>query len=112
RRAGGTTPPAPPGGRGGPPRPPRPGRSPAEDEPQVGERLLTQPFDDRGPGRVELVRGGGRAAAGDAVRLLHERHSDLPGQRGLGDGDEIGGADAPARAVPQEQPPVPTPPPL
>ena len=45
----------------------------------------------RGPRGVELIRGRRRAAAGDAVRLLHERDEPSLVERDVPGGDELAG---------------------
>jgi hypothetical protein len=45
----------------------------AYDERQAGELAAAQELEDGDPGGVQLGRAGGRSAAGNAVRLLHQR---------------------------------------
>ena len=49
-------------------------------------------LDDRGPGSVELVRGGRRASPGDAVGLLDESDAEPRGERDAGRRREVAGA--------------------
>jgi hypothetical protein len=59
--------------------------------------------DDRGPHRIELVRRRRAAPAGDTVGLLDEGNAERRGPSGLRRRDEVGRADATARAVPENQ---------
>jgi len=80
---------------------PRAGRSASDDVPLPGECTAPQRLDHCRPRGIELMRRRGRATAGDAIGLFHERHPDLPGERGSRRGDEIRRANAAARAVPE-----------
>ena len=51
------------------------------------------------PRRVEVMRRGGRPAAGDAVGLLDERDTDAVHLGGLAHRHEVARFDSPARAV-------------
>ena len=54
-------------------------RAPPDDDRDVRELGGAQVLDDGAPGRVELVGRRGRAAPGDAVGLLDERHGGATG---------------------------------
>ena len=87
----------------GPAGDPRTERPAADDQRQPVELVPGQVLDDGDPGGVELVPRCGRAAACNAVRLLHERDAHASGERDLGSGDEISGGDAPARAMAEDE---------
>ena len=81
----------------------RAGRAAARDERQPGELVPAQMVEDRDPRCVELMRGRGRAASGDAVRLLDERNGEALFERDVLRRDEIWRRDASARAVPEHE---------
>ena len=80
-------------------------RAPAGHDRQAAQRPAAQVLDDRGPGRVELGRRRGRATAGDAIRLLDERHADPERQRGPRRRDQVAGGDAAPGAVAEHERP-------
>ena len=91
------------GRAGGPACDAGPRRSPADDERQPAQLVRAQRLHDGDPGRVELRRRRGRAAAGDAVRLLDERDREPLLERDGGRGGKVARADAAARAVTEHE---------
>ena len=81
----------------------RAGRAAARDERQAAQLVRAQMLDDRRPGRVELVRRGGRAPAGDAVRLLDERDGESLRLCRLRRGHEVRRRHASAGAVTENE---------
>ena len=79
-------------------RPARP-RASAGDQRQLAERAAAQMLDDRDPGRVELVRRSGGAAAGHTVGLLDEDDAEPRRASGVRGRDEVGRAHRPAGSV-------------
>jgi hypothetical protein len=79
-------------------------RPAARHEWQVAEQVRAQPLHDREPRRVEVVCRGRAATAGNAIRLLDERNAHVLGERSFGNGDEIAGRHAAARAVTEHEP--------
>ena len=75
-------------------------RAATAEQRQAGELVRAEMVDDGDPRGVELLRGRGRAAAGDTVRLFDEPDGDVLLDRRLRRRDEVGRADASTRTVP------------
>ena len=84
--------------------PSRSSRQTADNERKPLERGSSKLVDDRDPGDVELARGRGRAASGDAIRLLDERDAHALGVRCVGRRDEVACSDAASGTVPEHEP--------
>ena len=78
-------------------------RASADHERKVRELGAAQPFDDDGPGCVELSGRRRRASPGDPVRLLDERDRHADRESGLSRSDEIRRADASSCAVSEHE---------
>src|SRR5205085_1696070 len=78
-------------------------RAPAREERQSGELVSAQALEHGRPRAVELMRRRGRAAAGDAVRLLDERDGEALLQRDALRRNDVRRSDAAARTVPEHE---------
>jgi 5'-3' exonuclease len=78
-------------------------RAAADDQRQPAQLPAAEVIDDRRPGDVELARGRGRAAPGNAVGLLDERDADALRTGDVRHRHQVSGIDPSTGAVAEDQ---------